>query len=161
MHKYKLFLLVLLPRNNNMHKYKTFPICFTAKKYTNLLPKLIAVHTHQSWKQKWHMTIVIPRMHCNVTPDVSFWGGLVHTTTCYPTPKMHLKKFSNSGRGHSTACYPTVENAFKTFCQPLGVHSTTFHPTLRIVRFTLISFMGFPAILNTLKPFQICIFNRN
>ena len=44
-----------------------------------------------------------------------------------------------------------------------GVHSTTFGPELRnvrYVRFTLISFMGFPAILSTLQPFQICIFNR-
>ena len=28
------------------------------------------------------------------------------------------------------------------------------------IRFTLISFMGFPAILSALQPFQICIFNR-
>ena len=33
-------------------------------------------------------------------------------------------------------------------------------PELRNERFTLISFMGFPAILSTLQPFQICIFNR-
>ena len=37
---------------------------------------------------------------------------------------------------------------------------TTFDPELRNERFTLISFMGFPAILSTLQPFQICIFNR-
>ena len=41
-----------------------------------------------------------------------------------------------------------------------GVHSTTFDPELRNERFTLISFMGFPAILSTLQPFEICIFNR-
>ena len=41
-----------------------------------------------------------------------------------------------------------------------GVYSTTFDPELRNVRFTLISFMGFPAILSTLQPFEICIFNR-
>ena len=40
------------------------------------------------------------------------------------------------------------------------VHSTTFDPQLRNYTFTLISFMGFPAILSTLQPFQICIFNR-
>ena len=39
-----------------------------------------------------------------------------------------------------------------------GVQLTTFE--LRNERFTLISFMGFPAILSTLQPFQICIFNR-
>ena len=42
----------------------------------------------------------------------------------------------------------------------LGVHSTTFHLELRNERFILISFMGFPTILSTLQPFQICIFNR-
>ena len=41
-----------------------------------------------------------------------------------------------------------------------GVHSTTVDPELRNERFTLIFFMGFPAILSTLQPFQICIFNR-
>ena len=41
-----------------------------------------------------------------------------------------------------------------------GVHSTTFDPELRNERLTLISFMGFPAILNALQPFQICICNR-
>ena len=41
-----------------------------------------------------------------------------------------------------------------------GVHSTTLDPELRNERFTLISFMGFPAILSALQPFQICIFNR-
>ena len=57
-----------------MHKYRTVPTCFTAKKHTKLLPKSIAVHTHQSWKQEWDVTIVIPTMHCNVTPDVTFGG---------------------------------------------------------------------------------------
>ena len=42
----------------------------------------------------------------------------------------------------------------------LGVHSTTFHLELRNERFILISFMEIPAILSTLQPFQICIFNR-
>ena len=42
----------------------------------------------------------------------------------------------------------------------LGIHSTTFHLELRNERFILISFMGFPTILSTLQPFQICIFNR-
>ena len=44
-----------------------------------------------------------------------------------------------------------------------GVYSTTlatFDPELRNERFTLISFIGFLAILSTLQPFEICIFNR-
>ena len=65
---------------------------------------------------------------------------------------------------------------------PGGVYSTTFDPELRIevkkfpmigggsipqllielrnARFTLISFIGFPAILSTVQPFEIFIFNR-
>ena len=35
-----------------------------------------------------------------------------------------------------------------------------FDPELRNGRFTLICFMGFPAILSALQPFQIGIFNR-
>ena len=43
---------------------------------------------------------------------------------------------------------------------PRGVHYTTFEPVLRNERFTLTSFMGFPAILNALQPFQFSTFNR-
>ena len=39
----------------------------------------------------------------------------------------------------------------------MGDHSTTFNAELRNTSFALISFMGFPAILSTLQPFQICI----
>ena len=49
---------------------------------------------------------------------------------------------------------------FQQMSDPRGVHSTTFHLELRNERFILISFMGFPTILSTLQPFQICIFNR-
>ena len=41
-----------------------------------------------------------------------------------------------------------------------GIHSTTFDAELRNVSFALISFMGFPAILSTLQPFQIYIYHR-
>ena len=39
-------------------------------------------------------------------------------------------------------------------------HLSTFDAHLRNGSFALISFMGFPAILSTLQPFQICIYNR-
>ena len=70
--------------------------------------------------------------------DVSFAG--VQLTTFDPELRNEVKNFSNLGG--------------------VGVHSTTFDLELRNERFTLISFMGFPAILSTLQPFQICIFNR-
>ena len=48
-----------------------------------------------------------------------------------------------------------------TRCQNWGGdHLSTFDSELRNVSFALISFMGFPAILSTLQPFQICIYNR-
>ena len=55
---------------------------------------------------------------------------------------------------------PECRNGVKNFSNLGEVISTTFHLELRNERFTLISFMGFPAILSTLQPFQICIFNR-
>ena len=70
--------------------------------------------------------------------------------------KVDFPKFPNS-----TTFDPEPELKLKSF--PMldgGVHSTTFDPELRNERFTLISFMGFPAILSTLQPFEICIFNR-
>ena len=61
---------------------------------------------------------------------------------------------------HSTTFDPELTHAFKNFSNPGGVHLTTFDPELRNERFTLISFMGFPAILSALQPFHICICNR-
>ena len=72
-------------------------------------------------------------------------GGGVYSTTLAtfdPELRIEVKKFSYVG---------------------WGVYSTpfaTFDPELRNERFTLISFIGFPAILSTLQPFEICIFNR-
>ena len=43
---------------------------------------------------------------------------------------------------------------------PRWVYSTTFDAELRNVSFAFISFMGFPALLSALQPFQICIYNR-
>ena len=39
-------------------------------------------------------------------------------------------------------------------------HLSTFDADLRNVSFASISFMGFPAILSTLQPFQMYIYNR-
>ena len=70
-------------------------------------------------------------------------------------------------QGYSSTTFdPELRNEVKNFSNlgdlklRVGVHSTTFDLELRNERFTLISFMGFPAILSTLQPFQICIFNR-
>ena len=69
---------------------------------------------------------------------------------------------SQRGWVYSTTFDPVLRNEVKKFSYVglWGVHSTTFDPELRNERFTLISFMGFPAILSTLQPFEIYIFNR-
>ena len=62
---------------------------------------------------------------------------------------------------HSTTYDSQLRNEVKNFSNLGVLHSTTFHLELRNERFTLISFMGFPAILSTLQPFQMCILNGN
>ena len=69
-------------------------------------------------------------------------GGGVHSTTFDPVLRNEVKKISHVGLWGE------------------GDTLTTFNPELRNERFTLISFMGFPSILSTLQPFEICIFNR-
>ena len=62
---------------------------------------------------------------------------------------------------HHYTVHAQVEfNKFPPDVKSRGVHSTTFDPELRNERFTLIFLMGFPTILSTLQPFQICICNR-
>ena len=85
------------------------------------------------------------RVHAKVEflrlpPDVRTGGLIIFH---YVQPKSELKNFR---------CDPG---------QMRGVnHLSTFDADLRNVRFALISFMGFHAILSTLQPFQMCIYNR-
>ena len=54
-----------------------------------------------------------------------------------------------------------IKNFMRDPVQTVGVnHLSTFDADLRNVSFALISFMGFPAILSTLQPFQMGIYNR-
>ena len=59
-----------------------------------------------------------------------------------------------------STCKSRISKIFTTHQNPGGNHLSTFDAELRYVSFALISFMGFPAILSTLQPFQICIYNR-
>ena len=76
--------------------------------------------------------------------------------------KVDFLKFPRDMGGfYSQLLILNSELKFKTF--PMldrGIYSTTLDPELRNEGFTLISFIGFPAILSTLQPFEICIFNR-
>ena len=73
-------------------------------------------------------------------PDVRTWGVLI--IFHYVQATSELKTFRRSG-------------------QMGGInHLSTFDADLRNVCFALISFMGFPAILSALQPFQMCIYNR-
>ena len=38
-------------------------------------------------------------MHCNVTPDVTFWGEGVYSTTIDSELRNDVKKFSKAGGG--------------------------------------------------------------
>ena len=58
-------------------------------------------------------------------------------------------------RVHAKVKFPISSPDVRT-----GGSITTFDAELRNVSFALISFMGFPAILSTLQPFQICIYSR-
>ena len=117
--------LVLLPRMLRCINIKLFLPVLMPRNIWNYSQNLIAVHTRQCWKQEWDVTIVIPTMHCNVTPDVTFGGYIPQLLILNSEMKLQI------------------------FPIPGGVHSTTFHLELRNERFTLISFMGFPAIFST------------
>ena len=93
--------------------------------------------------------------------------GLWHICMCHHTEhgKVDFPKFPPGtwlgGWGYiAQLLILNSEIKVKIFPMSGGVHSTTFHVELRNERFTLIYFMGFPTILSTLQPFQICIFNR-
>ena len=86
--------------------------------------------------------------HWTVHEKVDFlkfprYPGGVYSTTFDPELRIEVKKFPMIGGWGGG-----------------GVYSTTFDPELRNERFTLISFIGFPAILSTVQPFEIFIFNR-
>ena len=116
-----------------------FQICIFNRKYSKLTfsngPQLMGKGLWQIYIHHWTVHAKVEFQKC--PPDVRSWG--VHSTTFYPELRNEFKFFFNLGG---------------------GVHSTTFDPDLWNKRFTLKSFMKFPAILSTLQPFQICIFNR-
>ena len=76
-------------------------------------------------------------------------------------PQVMGKRFMANLHASLDSTWKSRISKNSTRCQNWGVHSTTFHLQLRNERFTLISFMGFPAILSTLQPFQMCILNEN
>ena len=101
----------------------------------------------------------------NFPPDTWLRGWGIYSTTFDPVLRNEVKKFSHVGLGEGYIPQLLIlSSEMKLKNYPMlvsgGVYSTTFDPELRNERFTLISFMGFPAILSTLQPFQIYIFNR-
>ena len=60
-----------------------FSYLFYCQELGSITPKIDATaQTQHSCKQKWHPTIFIPTMYCNVTPDIR--TGEVHSTTFDP-----------------------------------------------------------------------------
>ena len=109
-----------------------------------------------SWwgKGLWQICMYHWRVHVKVEfprfpPGVRTGGSIPQ-----PTSNTHLTSVKS---GTEMMVWSNV-NALLTI--GWGVHSTTFDAELRNVSFTLISFMGFSAILSALQPFQICIYNR-
>ena len=76
-----------------------------------------------------------------------FQGEVNHLSTCLRLNQKRWKHF----RWHPGISQ--IQGGFN--------HLSTFDLELRNVSFELISFMGFPAILSALQPFQICICKRN
>ena len=63
-------------------------------------------------------------------------------------------------RVHAKVEFPRLPPDVRTG-EGCGVnHLSTFDADLRNVSFAMITFMGFPAILSALQPFQMCIYNR-
>ena len=82
-------------------------------------------------------------------------------TSLESTCKYRISKISNRCQNWEVLQQLLILNSEMNlnFFPIMGVHSTTSDPELRNDKFTLISFMGFPAILSALQPFQICICN--
>ena len=88
---------------------------------------------HVSLDHTWKSRISKISIRCQI------WGSIQQLQIL--NSEMHSKNFPILGRSN----------------RPFH---NLFHLELRNERFILISFMGFPTILSTLQPFQICIFNR-
>ena len=110
-----------------------------------------------------HAKVEFPRF----PPDVRT-KGVIQSTTTDTQLRNGFQNVSNLERidPHAIHILPLWSLEQKWWCglmwmpyKPLGggFHSTTFDPELRNESFALMSFMGFPAILSTLQPFQICI----
>ena len=105
---------------------------------------------------------------------LSWWGkGLwqicmdhwrVHAKVEFPTFPPDVR--TGKGRGSIIFHHIQAKSELKNFRWEPGQsdggvnHFSTFDPELRNISFALISFMGFPAIVSALQPFQICIHKR-
>ena len=105
--------------------------------------------------------------HWTVHEKVDFlkfprYRGGVYSTTFDPELRIEIKIFLCWLGGLFHNFWSWTQNWSKKFSYVGwgGGYSTTFDPELRNERFTLISFIGFPAILSTVQPFEIFIFNR-
>ena len=98
--------------------------------------------------QHWtvHEKVEFPKFPADMGGRGGQWVYSTTLATFDPKLRIEVNKFSYVGWGGQGGVYST----------PFA----TFDPELRNERFTLMSFIGFPAILSTLQPFEICIFNR-
>ena len=119
-----------------------------------------------------HLSTFDPELRNVSFALISFMGFPAILSTLQPFQiciykrKYSIWAFSNGsplmGKRFKPNLYASLESTcISTRCQNWGVnHLSTFDPELKNVSFALISFMGFPAILSALQPFQICIYKR-
>ena len=106
--------------------------------------------------QNWGVSIIFHYVQATselkkFRQDHGQMGGSIPQQTC----NTHLTSLKS---GNEMIVWSNV-NALKNIGWGVN-HLSTFDADLRNVSFALISFMGFPAILSTLQPFQMCIYNR-
>ena len=116
-----------------------------------------------SWWEKglWQICMHHWTVHAKVEfekfpPDVRIRG--VHSAT-FDLELKWIWIFFQSWGVHSTTIGPELRNELKNFSNPWGSIPQLWSWT-QIWKFCIDIFMGFPSILSTLQPFQICIFNR-
>ena len=138
----------------------------------------------RSWPVRWgvdHLSTSDPELRNVCFALISFMGFPAILSTLQPfqiciykriyskwtfsngSPLMGKRFMANLHASLDSMCKSRISN-ISARCQNLGVggsiSSINFDPELRYVSFALISFIGFPAILSALQPFQIYIYKR-
>ena len=124
----------------------------------------VPFHSFWSWTQKWNIYIdIFYWAFCNINTlqpfQICIFNRKYSKLTFSNGPQVMGKRFVTHLHASLDSTWESRFPRFPPDISPGGVLSTTFELELRNKRFTFISFMGFPAILSALQPFQMCFFN--